>query len=1156
MLTIYRGNRAEQLAQLLAAQLRLSPPLPLETVRVVVNTWPTSRWLGEQLATHLGGVVANVRFPFPASTLRQLVDLVLEEPAGHEEAPVPLPSGGQDPWRADQLVWAVLEQWPALASEAVAAPLNRWLGERDLGQRLDLASWQLARSIADAFDDYALYRPEMVLAWDQGQDVDGRRRPLGASQSWQPHLYRLLRRHLAREPFALRALAAIDRLRQPPSAALRARLAPFAGGLRLFGLSSLAPVQVQLLQALSAVLPVDLFLLTPCQDLWQRCVDRRQQLTDALALKEPLDLDWLLQAPGLEARFGRLGAEFQQLLEGTGEDLLARQQELDLFFLPVTAQAQDNSAQGDSAQTNSAQGDSAQTAPPLLLQLQQQLADPANPCPLERSPRDTSLEFHGCPGPLRQVQIVRDRLLQLLATDPSLEPRDILVMTPAVDGFAPLLASVFGDREATGVDLPWRLTDRSQQSQAGIARTLLGLLRVAGDRFTATALEGLLEAQPLLARFGLTAPEVSELNQLLQRSGFRWGLDGRERGGDPTHSLAWVIDRLLLALVLPETPGLAPGGVAPAASGADLERTGRWLHLLTRLRHWLGQLRQPGTSAVWADRLQELLLDLFGDGGAAAWELPVLQAAINAWQEAAGQANPLVLEAPVVAALLDEQLAIDSGRFGHRSGTLTISALEPMRAIPHRVIVLMGLDADLFPRQRNRPAFHLMEQQRLLGDPHPADQDRYVLMEALLSARDHLLITWSCRDERKGEERPPSAPVRQWLQWLQEQLGDQAMGLEIVHAASPLDRRNFLPQGELPPASCDRRLLAARQMLEQQPPPIHPWAAGPMPETPPLAASLPGRPARGPSSPVTQQQEGPQERFEALRQWLMAPQKTWLRELGLRPGEWARPIEDLEPLTLPERARAALLRQGLAAEGPMAGPGTTEDWLLWCRGTGQLPPHGGGTLEARTLQRRWQTLLDARAAFGPAHGEPLAWGGWQAAPQWQGDTLVVSHPAKATTAQFVDLWLQLLLAAASATSPRQGVLIARDSHDGFAVVLILRPLDGDAARQELERLEALALRGRQVCWPVPPDSGWAWVSHEQTKAGSGEAHAAEAWEGHVRLRGERLREEMVVCFGADLPAGRLIDGAFGPLATELYGPILAATVKPKDRPTVSSTVTP
>jgi exodeoxyribonuclease V gamma subunit len=170
--------------------------------------------------------------------------------------------------------------------------------------------------------------------------------------------------------------------------------------------------------------------------------------------------------------------------------------------------------------------------------------------------------------------------------------------------------------------------------------------------------------------------------------------------------------------------------------------------------------------------------------------------------------------------------------------------------------------------------------------------------------------------------------------------------------------------------------------------------------------------------------------------------------------------------------------------------------------------------------------------------------------------VVVCHPAKATTAQFVDLWLQLLLAAACAATPRQGVLIARDSPDGFAAALTLRPLDGDTARQELDRLDALAQRGRQVCWPVPPDSGWAWVSYEHTKAGSGAAHAAEAWEGHVRLRGERLREEMVVCFGADLPASRLIDGAFGPLATELYGPILAATVNPKERPAGTAPVKP
>ena len=136
-----------------------------------------------------------------------------------------------------------------------------------------------------------------------------------------------------------------------------------------------------------------------------------------------------------------------------------------------------------------------------------------------------------------------------------------------------------------------------------------------------------------------------------------------------------------------------------------------------------------------------------------------------------------------------------------------------MRAIPHRVIVLMGLDADAFPRQRQRPAFHLMERQRRLGDPSPRDQDRYVLLEALLSARDHLLISWSCREERTGEALQPCGPIQQWQHWLHSRLGPMADGLTVSHPANPLDPSNFMGRDGRPPASCDRRLLAALQQL-------------------------------------------------------------------------------------------------------------------------------------------------------------------------------------------------------------------------------------------------------------------------------------------------------------------------------------------------------
>ncbi len=1120
MLTVFRSNRAELLARLLATQLRLQPPAPFEQVQVVVNTWPTSRWLGEQLAIHLGGIAANLRFPFPGGHLRQLVEHLLAVGADGPAPEAPSPEA----WRADRLVWPLLGLLPSIAAEPEGAPLRHWLGTWGAGGGLELGHWQLGRAIADAFDDYTLYRPEMLRAWELDEAIDALGRPLPQGQRWQPLLYRSLRGELGGDPFGRRVQDLIARLR-------RGELAAEAQGspLRLFGLSSMAPIQVQLLQALSRHRPVDLYLLTPCRDLWRRCGERRRQLSDALALRQPLDAAWLLEAPGLEARFGRLGGEFQQLLEGTGEAQLGEEQEKDLFFAPATSARQADHRPGE---------------PPLLAQLQEQLVDAEASGGLTLDPDDRSLEFHACPGRLRQVQIVRDRLLQLLAADPSLEPRDILVMTPDIDGFAPLVASVFGDAAATGVELPWRLTDRSQQEGAGLGGTLLILLELAGARITASGLEALLGCPPLLSHFGLEARESARLVEALQEAGFRWGLDGSDRGPSGSagehegqeentacHSLAWAIDRMLLGLVLPATPGLAPGLAAPFEAGVPLELTGRWLHLLGRLRHWLGELRRGGDVEVWERRLRQLIADLFGEGGEASAELPDLLAAIDAWRTAAAGC-PLSLEAPVVAAVLREALGAESGRFGHRSGALTISALEPMRAIPYPVIVLMGLEAGVFPRQGDRPAFHLMEAQRQLGDPHPADQDRYVLMEALLSARDHLLISWSCRDDRTGAALPPASPVGQWLQWLAAQLGTGTwQRLLVEHPANPLDRLQFLPQAGREPPSCDRRLLEAVRRLAGDPP---------KPPTGLLGGDSPPAPPAAPRD----------DAFSDLRDWLVAPQKHWLRSLGLRPGEWERRIDDLEALSLGERERSSLLRGVLQrndTEPQARPPASAADWQAFSRGQGLLPPKAAGAIAAEALQLRWSSLQNALEALGPPRRASHRWGPWQAPVGWRGDTVVLVHTAQARVGHRLELWLQLLLAAADdglpASPPRRGVLIARQA-DVFAPVLELTPPDPGAARNEIERLAALQQAWRAPGWPVPPETGWSYVAAETKKAGDGRPRAASTWEGSGFSRGEREREEMEACFGAALPADDLLSPEVLALAWELFSPLLAALGAP------------
>ena len=1079
MLTLYRSNRAELLAQLLATQLRLEPPGPFEQIQVIVNTWPTSRWLGEQIAVGNGaGIAANLRFPFPSSQLRQLVDQLLEAE----------PSPGPDPWRAQNLVWPLLELLPELLEEPAAAPLQRWLEQRQGHsrlQQLDRPLWQLARAIADAIDDYSLYRPAMLEAWLAGEAVDANAEPLAASVQWQPLLLQQLAARIPQRPFGLRALSLIRRLQQ----GWRPAHTP-QQPLRLFGLSSLAPVQIDLLQALSGWLPVELFLLTPCRDLWQR--------REPLEAAEPLGHDWLLEVPGLEARFGRLGAEFQQLLEGSGDNQLGQWREGDLFFLP--------------AQVAAAEG----RQPTLLEQLQEHLA--AGQAGLSIRPNDTSLEFHACPGRLRQLQIVRDRLLQLLAADPTLEPRDILVMTPQVEAFAPLVGAVFGDSGATGVQLPWRLTDRSQQSEAGISQGLLELLQLGGERLTASALERLLACGPLLSAHGLSDDDAAAITTTLQAAGFRWGLDGPARGGDPCHSLAWAIDRLVLGLVLPDEAGLALGEVAPFAMAGSLEQQGRWLALLRQLLSQLRWLGQPRPASAWVRGLRVLLSDLFGDGGDRQWELQSIHGALADWNAVAADSQ-LQLAAPVVAELLGERLSEGSGRFGHRSGALTISALEPMRAIPHKVVVLMGLDAGVFPRQRQRPGFHLLEQRRQLGDPSSGDQDRYVLLESLLSARQHLLVSWSNRDERTGEPLEACTPVRQWLQWLQAQLPqgvDATLPLR-VHCANPLERGNFLPAPPWPAASCDARLLAARQQLESSGQGRSASAEG-------LALSP------VPAEAVLPEASSPEQAWAELRRWLEQPQRVWLEGLGLRPREFDHPVLDRDALELGERERAALLRAQL---DPL--PPELPDWLALERGRGLLPAQAAGALEVQQLEQRWLSLMACLEPLGAARAHTSCWNELQATLSWRGQQLVLVHTAKPRSAQRLLLWLELLLACAAGERPSGAALVGRDAHR-FRVLERFEAPAASAAAEHLEQLIAWQRQHRHRCWPLPPNTGWAYAAAADTRRWS---QAQLSWEGGFQVRAERRDAVQAVCFGADLQITELLTPERQTLAEALYGPLLA-----------------
>ncbi len=1098
MLTVYRSNRAEWLAELLAQQLRVSPPSVFDVANVVVNTWPTSRWLGEQLAL-VNGISAQVRFPFPGSYLRNLVRIVLEREDDVE-----------DPWQRERLVWPLIDLLPEFLEKEEALPLKHWIGyQKIVPNQLNQEQWKLARSIADAFDDYILYRPDHVASWIHGKDTKGNSPyKLPSSLIWQSSLFRLLAERIDVEPFGVLVQEAISKLR-------RGVVIPdqLPSTIRLFGISSLAPLQLELIQAISGITDVQMFLLTPCPDLWKRCSKRRLELGESWT--QPFDGSWLLKAPRLEATLGKMGAEFQQLLEGSGESQLGQWEEGDLFAASAKIASHES------------------RTPSLLEQLQQQLVAPEEHIDLRRKQHDSSLLFLASPGLWRETQLIRDQIIQWFAEDPTLEPRDVLVMTPQINRYAPLIASVFNDVGATGVEIPWRITDRSQTEQPGLIHGMLEFLKLANTRLTATSLQTFLGNPAIQQNQCLEEEEVEAICRYLQLTGFRWGLDSDDRNGDETYSLSWCIDRWLLGLVMPNKAGLNLLGAAPFSKGIKPNEVAKWWEILSRFRSRLKEIRAPRTCEQWVSLLKRTLDDLFGDSGSWTWERKSLFTALDDWQKIAGD-SPQVIEGTVVFDVLDRALSIESGRFGHRSGALTFSALEPMRAIPHRVIILMGLDSEVFPRYSGRHGFHLLEHQHKLGDPRSSDQDRYVILEALMSSRQHLLISWNSRDEQTGESLPAASPVQQLLGQLEKELDEDSFdGLVLEPAPNPLDRSNFLKLGGRSPIACDQRLLKARRLLDK--------ALDPKP----LALAFPLK------WNIRSLEKNDSLCSESLRRWLMAPQRMWLEQFQLKPLERFNPIENLERLELNELQRQALLRERLfdlfqpteCLQSGSLDDSAFGDWEFLNAGQGILPPGSSAHLENLKLEKRWQHLQSLLVKLGPPRAQTCFLDDCFQQILLAGDNVVVVQLGRLNFRGALNGWLTHLQNCVGRKSLSSTVVIARkpslEKCDEFELALKWNPLPKDAAAENIQRLKSIAEQGLKSCFPVPPESGWAYAWVKGSSTNDKEMAFHKTWNGGYKRKGERERLEMQMCFGQDLEANQLINSeGFNQAYLSLYEPLL------------------
>ncbi len=1093
MLTIYRSNKAEWLADILGQELRLNPPEITEEVNIIVSTWPSGRWLSEKISI-INNINALVKYPFPGTYLKRLVKRI----NGIDPNEI-------DPWEKNNLVWNVLELLPELINEEEAKLIRSWLKiSVKENEEINLNLWDLAKNIAEIFDDYILYRPEIIKQW-LSKKAKNNSREISVNKNiiWQEKFFNLLYKKINKDPFCIQVEKAIKRLKKNDISKL-----DYPKNLYIYGLSSLAPLQIDLIQAFSKVINIKIYLISPCNDLWQRCEARRLQFRNTW--NTPPDRQWLLESQRLEALLGRMGAEFQQLLEGSGEYQLGDRNEEDIFSL--TADIVTNKGY----------------KPNLLEQLQQELLSTKSEIILTKEKSDKSLLFLKSPGKYRQVELIRDHILQLFTNDKELQPRDILIMTPQIDSYAPIITSVFNNIDNSTTQLPWVITDKSQEDKVGLIRFVLNLLEISASRLTASIFENLLNNPALQKQQNISIDEVSDITKNLQSAGFTWGLDSSERFGEETHSLCWCLERFLLGLVLPDDPINGISNISPYSKNISSTEFIKAWGILSKLCNYIDAIRSKRSCKEWIKLITSLVKDLFGDGGEWAWEEQQLLTIVNNWSKITDNCE-LKIDCLVVKDILTKALSSTNGKFGHRTGKITISALEPMRAIPHQVIIVMGLESRTFPRLDNRRSFNLLERKRKLGDPNQYDKDRYSLLEALISTRQNLLISWNSKDEKTGEDLEPPSPIQQWLNYLKIKLGSNTFKEILIEpSANPLDNSNFIKTENSQIMSCDRKNLEAREWIEKAIP------------TKNISLALPIKWKEINVSELKSYS------FEKTKEWLINPQITWLKENEIQSKEFVNLIEDNDMLELSELERYKLLKNRLE-NSDLTNINDTKNnsnyWKETYSGKGLFPPKGSGLIEEDLLEVRWNNLISAIHATGQITKRSIEMQDLEGEFYFVDKNLIQIEVGSLKYKTLMNGWLNHLYLSANSSFNYKTLIISKKTDYSkkinFEVCKEILPVNTKEAIEIIKRIHQLATAGRKNCWPIPPESGLTYALATKDKNKNEEDLFKKKWEGDLYTQGERETLSMELCFGKECKASTFLDfKSFNDVLMSLYEPLL------------------
>lgn len=1084
MLRVYHSNRLdvlEALMEFIVERERLDDPF--EPEMILVQSTGMAQWLQMTLSQKFG-IAANIDFPLPASFIWDMFVRVLPE--------IPKESA----FNKQSMSWKLMTLLPQLLEREDFTLLRHYLTDDSDKRKL----FQLSSKAADLFDQYLVYRPDWLAQWETGHLVEG----LGEAQAWQAPLWKALVEYTDelgqprwhRANLYQRFIETLESVTTcPPGLPSR---------VFICGISALPPVYLQALQALGKHIEIHLLFTNPCRYYWGDIKDpaylaklltrqRRHSFEDReLPLfRDSENAGQLFNSDGeqdvgnpLLASWGKLGRDYIYLLSD-----LESSQELDAF-VDVTPDNLLHNIQSD------------------ILELENRAVAGVNIEEFSRSdnkrpldPLDSSITFHVCHSPQREVEVLHDRLLAMLEEDPTLTPRDIIVMVADIDSYSPFIQAVFGSAPADRY-LPYAISDRRARQSHPVLEAFISLLSLPDSRFVSEDVLALLDVPVLAARFDITEEGLRYLRQWVNESGIRWGIDDDnvrelELPATGQHTWRFGLTRMLLGYAMESAQGEWQS-VLPydESSGLIAELVGHLSSLLMQLNIWRRGLAQERPLEEWLPVCRDMLNAFFLPDAETEAAMTLIE---QQWQAIIAEGLGAQYGDAVPLSLLRDELAqrLDQERISQRflAGPVNICTLMPMRSIPFKVVCLLGMNDGVYPRQLAPLGFDLMSQKPKRGDRSRRDDDRYLFLEALISAQQKLYISYIGRSIQDNSERFPSVLVQELIDYIGQSHylpGDEALNcdesearvkahLTCHHTRMPFDPQNYQP-GNL--QSYAREWLPAASQAGK----AHSEFVQPLPFTLPETVPL-----------------------ETLQRFWAHPVRAFFQmrlQVNFRTED--SEIPDTEPFILEGLSRYQINQQLLNV---LVEQDDAERLFRRFRAAGDLPYGAFGEIFWETQCQEMQQLADRVIACrqpGQSMEIDLACNGVQITgwlPQVQPDGLLRWRPSLLSVAQGMQLWLEHLVYCASGGNGESRLFLRKDGEWRFP------PLAAEQALHYLSQLIEGYREGMSAPLLVLPESGGAWLKtcydaqndamlDDDSTLQKARTKFLQAYEGNMMVRGE------------------------------------------------------